>query len=39
MTLTEITEAPTKPPRDNRWVLAAIVAAGDRADRGRRHDC
>ena len=27
MTLTEITEAPTKSPRDNRWVLAAIVAA------------
>lgn len=28
MTLTEITtEAPTKRPRDNRWVLAAIVAA------------
>jgi hypothetical protein len=27
MTLTEIAEAPTKSPRDNRWVLAAIVAA------------
>ena len=27
MTLTEITEAPTKSPRDNRWVLAAIAAA------------
>jgi hypothetical protein len=27
MTLTEITEAPTKPPRDNRWLLATIVAA------------
>ena len=27
MTLTEITEAPTKPPRDNRWLLTAVIAA------------
>lgn len=27
MTLTEITEAPTRPPRDNRWLLTAVIAA------------
>jgi len=27
MTLIDTTEAPTKPPRDNRWLLPAIIAA------------
>ena len=34
MTLTEITEAPTKSPRDNRWVLAAIAPSTHLLSRG-----